>query len=79
MHIASHPPDPGLIASIGALIGAGLTGIAAVIKAWAQLLYARADMIRARSGRPAVASDGQVEAEPADGSAASSSEPKPGA
>ncbi|WP_141666019.1 hypothetical protein [Streptomyces hirsutus] len=56
----------GLITAIAALIAAGLTGIAAIIKAWAQLLFARADMIRARSGQPAVEVD-QGGPEPGDG------------
>ncbi|MFE3118755.1 DUF3040 domain-containing protein [Streptomyces niveus] len=51
----------GLIASISALIAAGAAGTAAIIRAWAQLVLARADMLRARQGQAALASDsGQV-------------------
>lgn len=63
--IQSSGGSVGLIASIAALTTAGLTGVAAIIRAWAQLLLARADMIRARLGR--TAADGERgEAEPAE-------------
>ncbi|MFC7016044.1 hypothetical protein ACFQMH_30980 [Streptomyces viridiviolaceus] len=73
IHIAAAARDPGLIASIAALIAAGLTGIAAIIKAWAQLLYARADMIRARAGAPAAPGE-QADSEPPDGPGRSNTE-----
>lgn len=60
------PSGPAWLTAIAALIAAGLTGIAAVIKAWAQLLFARADMVRARAGQPAVEGD-QGGSEPGEG------------
>jgi len=60
-------------AGVAALIAAGLGGVAAIIKAWAQLLFARADMIRARSGQPDVERD-RGEAESGDGAGGGSSQ-----
>lgn len=40
------------VGTIAALIAAGTGGIAAIIRAWAEVLHARADMIRARREGP---------------------------